>query len=601
MINGYNGLGLDIDLSTGKIREIGIADTLIKQYVGGRGLGTYFLTQNLPPDTDPLSEQSLLVISAGGLGGSRAPAAGRFSVTFKSPLTGTIASANSGGRWGSIFKRSGFDICLIRGRSAVPVYILIAEGDARILEAGNLWGKTLPELSEDLAAIHSSSAGILAIGPAGENRVLFASLMNDIHRTAGRGGGGAVMGAKNLKAIVVNGQKTFAPARPEEYRNGLYQAEKLVKNFPVTARALPQLGTPGLVRLIHAHDMLPSRNFSSTRHKTGEVMEISGEKLRSRLLVRRRGCYNCSVACGRVTRVKSRKGEGPEYETIALLGPNLGIYDLDRVAVANYLCNENGMDTISLGGTLALATELFQKGIIGTADTGGRDLDWGRGELLIQLTKATARREGLGEWLARGSLRLGRQFGREDLAMAVKGLELPGYDPRASLHQALGYATSPRGGCHLKGGYLVCLGFFGGAREVNRFLVDSAADHCVEAQDSGCVSDMLGICRFLSFSLSDHELARIYSGYTGLDTGPEDLKATARRIQNIERSFNIRAGFTAADDTLPERMFREKIMVDGKRRAIDYDGQFKVMLDKYYQVRGWDRQGVPAPVAAEPG
>jgi aldehyde:ferredoxin oxidoreductase len=492
-----------------------------------------------------------------------------------------------------LLKSAGYDFLIIRGKAAEPVYLSIGEDKATIHKADKLWGLSMPEVTDRLLGQHARPASVLGIGPAGENRVRFASLMNDIHRTAGRGGAGAVLGSKNLKAILVRGKKKFPGARNSAYRDSLYQAEKLIRNFPVTSRALSVLGTAGMVRLIDAHDMLPGRNFTTNRHKTSAVMAVSGETLRERMVVRGRGCVRCPVACGRVTRVGNRKGEGPEYETIAILGPNLGIYDLTPITLTNYLCNEQGMDTISFGGSVALAMELFEKGILTSGDTGGRPLVFGSGTLLEDLARETASRQGFGEWLAEGASRLAARCRYPECAMTVKGLELPGYDPRASLHQALGYATSPRGGCHLKGGYLVCLGFFGGAREVDRFLVATAADHCVEAQDSGCVSDMLGICRFLSFSLYDNELARIYAGFTGLDVGPEELKTAARRVQNMERTFNMAAGFTIDDDILPDRMFNEKLLIDGHQRAIDYREQFSVMRERYYQVRGWDKRGVP--------
>jgi aldehyde:ferredoxin oxidoreductase len=593
MIQGYNNRGLELDLSTGKFTDFEIQDSIFENYLGGRGIGTYFLKKMLSPMTDPLSEDNLLIISTGGLSGSLAPAGGRFSVTFKSPLTGTISSANSGGFWGNSFKRTGFDLCIIRGKAAVPVYLYISEKRVEIIECKELWGKAIPELTDLLISSFSKSARVLAIGTAGERQVRFASIMNEYNRAVGRGGAGAVMGSKNLKAILVEGKKRFHPENEKLYKTGLYQANKMVKNFPITSKALTELGTPGLVKLIHAHDMLPHWNFRDVRHSAEDVERISGENLRLKIFKTAKGCYNCTIRCGRATKVGNKKGEGPEYETIALMGANLGIYNIERIALAGYLCNETGMDTISFGGSLAIAMELFQKGIINTDITGGLELNFGRAEILEKLVKLTAEREGFGDIIAEGALRMGQKYHAQELAMVTKGLEFPGYDPRASLLQALGYATSPRGGCHLKGGYAICLGFFGGTREVHRFLVDTAAGHSVEAQDSGCITDALGVCRFTSYSFGESELSRIYSGYTGLEFGPEDLKDAARRIQNLERVFNNQAGFSKQDDTLPKRMFTEKINIGGRGRAIDEEQQFKKMLDKYYEIRGWDKNGVP--------
>ncbi len=596
MIQGYNNRGLDVDLSTGEVKDFEVQDSIFKKYLGGRGLGAYFLKEELSPKTEPLSSENIMVISTGGLSGSLSPASGRFSVTFKSPLTGTISSANSGGFWGNVFKRTGYDLCIIRGTAAVPVYLYISEDKIEIIECKDLWGKNIPELTDFLINKHSKSARVLGIGTAGEKQIRFASIMNEYNRAVGRGGAGAVMGVKKLKAVVVEGKKRFIPKNEKLYKTGLYQANKLVRNFPVTSKALTELGTPGLVKLIHIHDMLPHKNFQDVTHKKSDIEKISGETLRMKILQTAKGCFNCTIRCGRATKVKNKKGEGPEYETIALMGANLGIYNIEEIALAGYLCNETGMDTISFGGSIALTMELFEKGIITPQITGNLNLNFGTPNLLEKLVKLTANREGFGDIIAEGALRIGQRYNSPDLAMVVKGMEFPGYDPRASLLQALGYATSSRGGCHLKGGYAVCLGFFGGSKEVHRFLVDTSAGHCVDAQDSGCITDALGVCRFISYSVGESELSRIYSGYTGLDYGPEDLKDSARRIQDTERVFNNKAGFTRKDDTLPRRMFTEKINIGGVERAIDEKHQFEKMLGKYYEIRDWDKNGVPLKI-----
>ena len=417
--------------------------------------------------------------------------------------------------------------------------------------------------------------------------------MNDYSRAVARGGPGALMGSKNLKAIVVDGRKKFQPANPELYHAGIYQANKLLSSMPVTSKALPQLGTIGLLKLINDHDMLPHKNFQDVYHKPENIEKIRGELLRKKLLKGKRGCFNCTITCTRKTEVSGKIGEGPEYETTALMGANLDIYELEDIALANYICNDYGIDTISFGNTLGLAMELYEKGYIDKEDTGGIELRFGTREILQKIAEDTGLKRGFGNHLGEGAKRLSERFGAPELSMTVKGLELPGYEPRASYTQALGYATSPRGGCHLKGGYLVTLGFFGGSREVNRFLIDTAAGHVVNEQDSGCVADTLGICRFSFYGFGENELSRIYSGYTGIEISPEELKFIAQRIQNIERKYNIKAGFGREDDTLPQRMFEEKIMIAGELRAIDRESQFEKMLEKYYEIRGWDKDGNP--------
>ncbi|MFH1941000.1 MAG: aldehyde ferredoxin oxidoreductase family protein [bacterium] len=593
MINGYNNVGLDVDLSSGEIEEFQVEDDVITGTLGGRGMGVFYLLRDVSPNIDPFSDENMLVISSGGLGGSIAPTGGRFSVTFKSPLTGTIGSSNSGGFWGMSFVRTGYDVLLIRGRANAPVYLFISEDRRELVECPELWGMTMPSLTNELRARYSQSVKVLGIGPAGENRVRFAAMMNDYSRAVGRGGPGAVMGSKYLKAIVVEGKKKFTAVNTELYETGLYQANKLLRSMPVTSKALPELGTAGLVKLVHEHDMLPHRNFQDVHHRLEDIEMISGEYLKKKILTSQRGCFNCRIRCGRLTQVEERKGEGPEFETIALMGANLEIYDIEEVALANYVCNDMGIDTISFGNTVGLTMELYEKGIVRKATTGGADLPFGKRGVLEELARQTAYRRGFGDEIAEGALRLGRKHGVEELAMAVKGLELPGYDPRASLLQALGYATASRGGCHLKGGYAITLGFFGGSREVDRFLVDTVAGHIVNEQDSGCVADSLGICRFSFFSFGENELSRIYSGYTGLDISPDDLKKIAKKTIDMERLFNMEAGFTKEDDTLPLRFFHEKIPISGKMRAIDFDEQFSPMLRKYYEVRKWNEDGVP--------
>ena len=589
----YNGIGLDVDLSRGSLSPFPLEEGFLLRYLGGRGLGVGWLTEREPFPEDPLGEEAPLIFVSGALNGSSAPTSGRFSVTCRSPLTGTIVSANSGGFFGPALKRSGFDMVVVRGKSPKPVWLNIQEGEASLHEASDLWGLGAAAATERLRNLASPQSRVLAIGQAGERGVLFASLVNDGDRTAGRGGCGAVMGSKNLKALVVHGSRTFPAAKEELYKAALYQTQKLIRSFPVTARALPELGTPGLVKLMADHDMLPHRNFQDVAHRPEDVELLSGENLRKTLYVGPTGCALCPIRCGREIVVQGVRGGGPEYETLANMGANLGIYDLQEISLANYLCNDLGMDTISLGGTLAAAMELFERGVLTVKETGGIPLAFGSKGFLCRLTEMTGLREGFGKILSEGSLRLARRFGVPELSISVKGLELPGYEPRATTAQALGYATSPRGGCHLQGGYAVSLGFFGGSREVDRFLIDTVAGHVIDQQDSGCLSDSLGLCRFASFSLGEGEFARLFAGFTGAEIDQTELQDRACLIQNQERRFNIRAGFTRRDDTLPERFFTEAIPLSGKNRLIDRELHFRPLLENYYRLRGWDEEGVP--------
>lgn len=594
-MNGYNNIGLDVNLSSGQLQTFDIPDDIIQTTLGGRGIGVHYFVRDVAPTIDPLSEDNRIVIATGGLAGSIAPTGGRFSVTFKSPLTGTISSSNSGGFWGIGLMRTGYDLLIIRGKAAVPVYLQVTDEKVELIECPDLWGTSVPTMTNAMRKKHGTGVRVLGIGSAGEKKVRFAAMMNDYHRAVGRGGPGAVMGSKNLKAIVVHGNKKFEPVDKVLYETGVYQANKLLRSMPVTAKALPELGTAGLVKLVDSHNMLPHRNFQDVTHQSEDIDLISGEHLRKKILTSGRGCFNCRIRCGRLTQVAERKGEGPEFETIALLGANLEVYDIEEVALANYVCNETGMDTISLGGTVGLAMELYEKGILDSESIGGLNLKFGTRSVLENLARLTSEREGLGDLLAEGSLRLGQRFNVPELSMSVKGLELPGYDPRGSLLQALGYTTASRGGCHLKGGYAITLGFFGGSREVDRFLVDTVAGHIVNEQDSGCVADALGVCRFTFFSMGENELARIYAGYTGVDTSPGHLKSIAKHIIDMERRYNMAAGFTMEDDTLPQRFFTEPVEIDGVSRHINWD-DFTRMLGKYYEIRKWDKTGNPPEV-----
>jgi len=586
---------LEVDLSNGRVETHFLGQSETEMFPGGRALGLHLLSTMLNPGTDPLSADNLIAFVPGALNGSGTPAGGRFSISAKSPLTNTIASSNLGGGWGTLLARKGYAALLLRGRAPEPVLLVMDRERVEFRPAQSLWGLDLPALFEKLAAEFPPGTRILAIGPAGENLVSFSAIAHDGGRMAGRCGLGAVLGVKQVKALVLlPGGEARLPAAADDFRAGVRRADRLLRTMPITSKALPQLGTAGLVRLIWEHDMLPHHNFQDTRHPAEAIEAISGERLRQDHLLASSGCQGCRIRCGRSTRAGGRQGEGPEFETIALLGANLGIYDLEEISLANYACNELGLDTISMGNTLGLAMELQARGLLPAEalelpgwpvfDTPGR---------LEKFIRLTATRRDAGAWLAEGARRLAGRCGRPELAMAVKGLELPGYEPRATMAQALGYATSPRGGCHLQGGYAITLGFFGGAREVDRFLISTTAGHVVDMQDSGCLADSLGICRFAFFAFGENEIAALYSAFSGRSVKPSELTAMARRVQDLEREFNLRAGCGPEADTLPERFFSEEIEIAGRPRKIDREKHFKPLLDNYYQLRGWNAEGRP--------
>jgi aldehyde:ferredoxin oxidoreductase len=553
----------------------------------------------MDPGADPFGPENLVVIATSPLVGTNAPTAGRGHMVFKSPLTGVIGTSNSGGTWGAALKAAGYDALIVRGKSSEPVMIDIGPGRAEIRSAAPVWGKSTHETTDILSAESGSGpAGrVLCIGPAGENLVRFAAVANDKNRVYGRCGPGAVWGSKKLKAIRVRGKVKSPVADPEKYRSGYDQARDLLEQAPVTKRLLRELGTAGLVELIDLIGMLPHRNFRDCAHAEGGVERISGETL-SRTLLRRAGaCFLCPIGCQRHTAIcgpdgGERKGEGPEYETVVLMGPVCDIYDLEAIARAGYLANELGLDTISFGGTVACAMELGERGLLSSEETSGIELSFGSADALEKLVPLVARRQGIGDVIAEGSFRLAARYGRPEASMTVKRLEIPGYDPRASYAQALGYMTSPTGACHLRGGYAVSLAFFGGAKEIPRWSLLQSPIAIRNMQNTGILQDSLGICRFTGFAFSADPWARMVSGTTGLDFSVSRLEEIANRVATLERLFNTEAGMSAEDDALPGRFADLPVVIGGRERRVTAGDQGKMKRD-YYRARGWDENGVP--------
>jgi aldehyde:ferredoxin oxidoreductase len=352
------------------------------------------------------------------------------------------------------------------------------------------------------------------------------------------------------------------------------------------------MGTSGLVKLINIIEMLPHNNFQDNIHDPELLDKVSGEAIRNTILKRSGGCYSCPIGCQRHTQVRDKKGEGPEYETVVMMGPQCGIYNLEEITRANYLCNELGLDTISFGGTVACAMELYEKGFISSAESGGLDLRFGNEKVLEELAKLVSYRDGIGDRLAEGSRRLAEYFGKPEYSMSIKGLEIPAYDPRASYTQALGYVTSPTGACHLRGGYAASLAFFGGTREIPRFSLLQSPIAIRNMQDLGIIQDSLGICRFTGFAFSTEPWSRMVTGITGKDFSTARLEETANQVSAMERTFNIRAGLTCEDDVLPDRFSQSGIVVAGEKRKISLSA-IENMKKDYYEIRGWSKEGIP--------
>jgi aldehyde:ferredoxin oxidoreductase len=596
---GFHGKYAEIDLGRGEVRFLPLSEELIVDHLGGRGLATRLFYDAVDPRCDPLGPDNVVVIASSPLVGTNAPTAGRGHMVFKSPLTSRIGTSNSGGTWGAAFKAAGIDAIVVKGRAAAPVFIDILPGKIDVLPAHHLWGKDVHETTDLLqsAAAPGFKTKALCIGPAGENLVRFAAVVNDHNRAYGRCGPGAVWGAKNLKAIRVSGREKIGIKDRERYQSGYEQSLYLMRQAPVTKRLMRELGTAGLVELINVIRMLPHRNFQDTDHDEALLENVSGEAIAKTLLERAGGCFLCPIGCQRHTRLESggrvERGEGPEYETVVMMGPLCDVYDLPAITRANYRLNELGIDTMSFGGTLACAMELAERGAIPAADLGGLDLRFGRGDLEEELAKAVAARRGIGDALAEGAARLASRYGRPELAMTVKGLEIPGYDPRASFTQALGYMTSPTGACHLRGGYAVSLAFFGGTKEIPRFSLLQAPMAVRNMQNKGILQDSLGICRFTGFAFDVGPWARMMTGATGLDFSEAKLEEIANRVAALERLFNLEAGAAREEDALPRRFAEVPITIAGFDRSLSAETQEKMRSD-YYRIRGWDAAGRPS-------
>ncbi len=587
---GWTGKILRVNLSTGEIKVEPLNMEWAKQFVGGRGLASKYLFEEVPPTVDPLSPANKLIFATGPATGTNAPTGGRYMVVTKGPLTGTIASSNSGGFFGAELKKAGWDMIIFEGKAKKPVYLYINDDKVELRDASHLWGKGVSETTKMLKEeIGDEKIEVATIGPAGENLAMLACIVNDEHRAAGRTGVGAVMGSKNLKAVVVKGSGTVKIANPEKFRDALVKAMQKIKENGVTSQGLPNYGTAVLVNIINKAGIFPTRNFQEAVFEKAE--DISGERLAETYLVTNKPCFACPIACGRVTKIDDEEGEGPEYESIWAFGADCGISDLKAIIKANYICDDMGLDTISAGATIAAAMELYEKGYIPKEDLeGGPELKFGNTEALLYWLKKMALREGkLGNLLAEGSYRLAQYYGHPELSMSVKKQELPAYDPRGVQGHALEYATSNRGGCHVRG-YMISPEILGSPEPLDRFSLEGKAEWVKLFQDLTAFIDSSGMCLFTSFALGADDYAALVSAITGVEyTGETALKA-GERVWNLERLFNLAAGFSKKDDTLPKRLLEEPIP-EGPSKG--WVAKVHELLPKYYEVRGWDSEGVP--------
>jgi aldehyde:ferredoxin oxidoreductase len=613
---------LRVDLTRTRCTVETIAEDVTDRFLGGRGLGAYYLFKEVPAEVDPLSARNKLFFFNGPLAGSLIPGSNKICLTFKSPLTGIYSYSLCGGHWGPVLISAGFHGLVVEGKAEQPVYLLIQDGAAELRSAESLWGKTIPHTEEAIRAelvsgkangkaggkavkgqdapgrgegrgIHDRDIQVAAIGPAGENLVKYACITSGLYREFGRGGAGAVMGSKNLKAIAVigsGGPEIHDPERMMEVSARLTEKLKASPNFANRH----DLGTPSLVETVNNRGFWPTRNFSQGFFEQGS--QLDGPTMKKEIVTGNVSCYACPIACGKNTRIESERYgtmimEGPEFETIGLLGANCGIGDWESLARATRTCDENGMDTMSAGACLSLAMECFQRGRIGKKDTGGLELTFGNGEAAVAMLEMIAQRRGIGSILAEGVKAAAESFGAPEAAIHSKGLSPGAYDPRGAKGMALTYATSSKGAHHMF---------------ATTFGAEIAADNRLEESGKGelqrshqfsmCVVDSLGMCSTMRIGLAQEDMAEGLEAVSGWKLSPEDLNLIAERIINLERMYNVRLGLDRRNDTLPERFLKDAFTAgESAGQTVDLE----TLLDEYYRLMGWDGNGIPSPRTLE--
>lgn len=582
----YHFKVLRINLTDGTIKEESFSEELANKFIGGRGLATKWLYDDGIQHVDPLSEENKLIFTTGPLTGSNSPTAGRYMVVTKAPLNGFIGSANSGGVWGAKLKYAGYDALIVEGKSEKPVYLYLDNDTYELRDASEIWGKTSSYVDDYLKEKHGPKSSALYIGPAGENLSLLSCIMNDLDRAAGRGGMGAVMGSKNLKAIAVNANKHIVDAYDVEAMKEAFKVsmEKIRAN-PVTSGGLPTYGTAVLVNVINNVGALPTKNWQLSYHESAD--KISGEAMvETGLLTKNSFCHRCPIGCGRVIRLKGDDKDigGPEYEPLWAYGSDCYVDDLEAISEANRQANEYGLDAIGAPCTIAAAMELYQRGYIKDEELDGLTLDWGSSEAIVQWTIRMGQSSNeLAKLMADGSFKLCEKYGVTEYSMSSKKQELPAYDGRAIQGIGLNYATSNRGGCHVRG-YTISPEILGLPEQYDRTSIEGKAALVKVFQDLTSVIDSLGLCLFTSFALGAPEYTALYNAATGADLTVEEVMEAGERIYNLERQFNLEAGMTPEEDSLPRRLLKEAIPEGPSKGMVS---RLDEMLPEYYELRGW--------------
>ncbi len=604
---GWQKKILRVNLTEGTCNSEPLNMQWAAEYLGQRGLASKYLVEEIDPQVDPLSPDNKLIFATGPLTGTAASTSGRYSVITKGALTGAIACSNSGGYFGAELKFAGWDMVIFEGKSPEPVYLHISDDHAELISADGIWGKSVWETDEILHAKHQDpNIKVAAIGPPGEQGVMFACIVNDLHRAAGRSGVGTVMGSKNLKAVAVRGTLGVSVKDPVRFMRTVAEKKQILADNAVTGQGLPTYGTQVLMNVVNEVGALPTKNakevqFEGATNISGEAMHEPRGSEQKKNLVTNQACFGCTIACGRVSRIDKEHytvknkpqywgaSGGLEYENAWSLGADTGVDDLDALTYANFICNEQGMDPITFGATVAAAMELYEMGAITDEDTGGVVLKFGSAEALTDMIDLTVRGEGFGKIIGLGSKRLCEKYGHPELSMSVKGQEFPAYDPRGIQGMGLTYATSNRGACHLRS-YTVASEILGIPEKTDPLVTEGKAGLVKAFQDATAAVDSLGLCIFTTFAWTLDDFYPQMDAACEGEWTMERLAEAGERIWNMERQFNLAAGFTSKDDSLPPRILTEAATTGpaaGKVNGLDK------MLPEYYEIRGWDDQGVP--------
>ncbi len=604
---GWNRKVLRVNLTAGTCTPEPLNMAWANDYLGSRGLASKYLVEEIDPKVDPLSPDNKMIMSTGPLTGTMASTGGRYTVVTKGALTNAIACSNSGGYFGAEMKFAGWDMIIFEGRSPKPVYLYLENDKPELRDAGHLWGKTCWETEETIKASHQDPLiRVSSIGAAGENGVLFACIVNDLHRAAGRSGVGAVMGSKNLKAVAIRGTKGVSGIKDfPAFLAATTAAKKVLADNAVTGQGLPKYGTQVLMNVINEIGALPTRNHRDVQFE--EAGKISAEAMHEKRptdgkphLVTNAACFGCTIACGRISKIDETHfsvknspkywgaSGGLEYEAAWALGAANGVGDLEALQYANLLCNEHGMDPISFGATVGAAMELYDLGILSKEQI-GVDARFGSAEALCKLVEMTAHGEGFGKELGLGSARMCAKYGRPELSMSVKSQEFPAYDSRGIQGMGLTYATSNRGACHLRS-YTVASEVLGIPVKTDPLVTEGKAELVKAFQDATSVFDAAGICIFTSFAWTLADVQPQVQAACEGDWSMDKLNEVGERIWNMERQFNLAAGFTAADDDLPPRLKTEPAKTGPAKGLVNGIDKMK---PEYYKVRGWSADGVP--------